>query len=83
MASSYMKEYNKFDPNARPKEFNLDKEKIKLKQPYKVPRDFTSTNKAVYLPFKVKPQQRVRPEDSNKELGNPCFIGSTTYNKTY
>jgi hypothetical protein len=43
-----MKEYNGLDLNMKAKEFNLDKEKEKLKSPYKVPRDFTSTNKAVY-----------------------------------
>lgn len=43
MKSSYIQEYSKFDPNARANEFNLDKEKQKLRVPYKVPRDFTST----------------------------------------
>lgn len=49
----YELEYSKFDPNARSKEFNLDKERQSLKVPYNVPRDFTSTNKAVYQPFQV------------------------------
>ena len=51
MKSNYISEFNKFDPNAKSPIFNLDSEKLKLKVPYNVPRDFTSTNKAVYRPF--------------------------------
>ncbi len=32
----YEQEYSKFDPNAKSKEFNLDKERLNLKVPYKV-----------------------------------------------
>ena len=48
LKSLYEQTYNKFDPNAKSKEFNLDKERLALKVPYNVSRDFTSTNKAVY-----------------------------------
>lgn len=51
MKSNYVSEYNKFDPNAKQQIFNLDKEKLKLKVPYKVPRDFVSTNKAEFRPY--------------------------------
>ncbi len=36
MKTNYEVEYSKFDPNAKSKEFNLDKERLKLKVPYKV-----------------------------------------------
>jgi hypothetical protein len=36
MKSLYELEYNKFDPNAKSKVFNLDKERLNLKVPYKV-----------------------------------------------
>lgn len=48
MKTLYELEYSKFDPHAKSKEFNLDKERLNLKVPYNVPRDFTSTNKAMY-----------------------------------
>lgn len=51
LTSNYYAEYNKFDPNAKSPIFNLDNEKLKVKVPYKVPRDFTSTSKAEYRPF--------------------------------
>jgi hypothetical protein len=57
MKSNYIAEYNKFDPNARSQIFNLDNEKLKVRVPYKVPRDFTSTNMAVFRPYKVTPQK--------------------------
>lgn len=53
MKSNYIEEYSQFDPNAKAKIFNIDIERSKLKVPYNVPRDFTSTNKAEYKPFKV------------------------------
>ena len=53
MMSNYVQEYSQFDPNAKAKVFNLDKERLKLKVPYDVPRDFTSTNMAEFKPFKV------------------------------
>lgn len=46
--SNYIDEYSRFDPNAKSQQFNLDKEKLKLKVPYKVSRDFTSTHKAEF-----------------------------------
>lgn len=51
MKSNYDIEYVKIDPNAKSPSFNLDKEKLKLRVPYKVQRDFTSTHKAVFKPF--------------------------------
>ena len=46
-------------------------------------RDFVSTNQAQYIPFKVQPQQSYRNTKIDPEMNNPCFIGSTTYSKTY
>ena len=83
LKSNYVAEYNKFDPNARSQPFNLDHEKLLVKVPYKVPRDFTSTNKAEYRPYKVAPQGNQNRNAFDAELNNPCFIGATTYNKTY
>lgn len=54
MKSNYLAEYNKFDPNAKSQEFILDKERLKVKVPYKVPRDFNTTYKYEFKPFKVK-----------------------------
>jgi hypothetical protein len=51
MKTNYLIEYSKFDPNAKSKIFNLDRERERLKVPYNVPRDFTSTNQAEYKPF--------------------------------
>lgn len=81
--SNYIDEYNRFDPNAKSQQFNLDKEKLKLKVPYKVSRDFTSTHKAEFQPFAVQPKERNKRDDDLFEVNHPCFIGSTTYNKTY
>ena len=53
LKSNYLKEYSQFDPNAKPPEFNLDKEKQKVRVAYDVPRDFTSTFQAEFKPFKV------------------------------
>lgn len=39
-----MQEFSKLDTSGKAEEFNLDKEKLKVKIPYKVMRDFTSTN---------------------------------------
>ena len=83
MKSNYIAEYNKFDPNARSQIFNLDNEKLKVRVPYKVPRDFTSTNMAEFRPYKVQPQKSQKKDIFDAELNNPCFIGATTYNKTY
>ena len=44
MKSNYIQEYSQFDPNAKAKIFNLDQERLKVRQPYEVHRDFTSTN---------------------------------------
>jgi hypothetical protein len=57
MKSNYNAEYNKFDPHAKSQIFNLDTEKLKCRVPYKVPRDFTSTNMAEYRPYKITPQR--------------------------
>ncbi|CDW75311.1 UNKNOWN [Stylonychia lemnae] len=83
LKSNYIDEYSKFDPNAKSKEFNLDKEKLRLKVPYKVARDFTSTHQAEFKPFQVMPKENKKDEDDMFELNHPCFIGSTTYNKTF
>ena len=83
LTTNYYADYNKFDPNAKSQIFNLDNEKLKVKLPYKVPRDFTSTNKAEFRPYKVSPQKNVPRGEFDAELNNPCFIGATTYNKTY
>lgn len=56
MRSNYNQEYSQFDPNAKAKIFNIDAERLKLKVPYNVPRDFTSTHKAEYKTFKVQPK---------------------------
>ena len=56
LRTNYIAEYNKFDPNAKSQIFNLDMEKMKLKIPYKVPRDFTSTQKAEFRPYLVVPK---------------------------
>ena len=48
MKSTYISAHNKFDPNARSQEFNLDKEKEKVKGNLKFPSNFTSVNKATY-----------------------------------
>lgn len=83
LKSGYQAEYHKFDPNAKSPIFNLDNEKLKLKIPYKVPRDFTSTSKAEYRPYQVTAKPMQKPHYLDKEMNNPCFIGATTYNKTY
>ena len=83
MRSNYDVEYSKFDPNAKSQIFNLDKERLNLKVPYKVQRDFTSTFQAEFKPFKVQPRESPKQETDYFEVNNPCFIGTTTYNKTY
>lgn len=83
LKSNYIDNYSKFDPNAKSKEFNIDKERLLLKVPYKVSRDFTSTNKAEFKPFQVVPKENIKDEEDFFELNHPCFLGTTTYNKTY
>lgn len=54
LKSNYEAEYSKFDPKAKQDIFNLDKEKLKVRVPYKVPRDFVTTSQAEYRPYKVE-----------------------------
>jgi len=58
MKTIYEKEYSKFDPNAKSRCFNLDKEKLSLKVPYNVRRDFTSTYQSEFRPFQVLPKMK-------------------------
>mmetsp|Transcript_18314 Transcript_18314/g.17443 ORF Transcript_18314/g.17443 Transcript_18314/m.17443 type:complete len:84 (+) Transcript_18314:268-519(+) len=83
MKSKYIEAFQKIDSNQKTKIFNLDNERLKLKVPYKVKRDFVSTHQAEYKPYKVVNQHQIKQQDFNPEMNNPCFIGATTYNKTY
>lgn len=60
--------------------FNLDKERLKMRIPREFKRDFTSHNKATYLPYEVRPKTIMR---DNKLPGPDCFLGSTTYGCTF
>jgi hypothetical protein len=44
MSSHYMAEFSTMNNSGKANEFNLDKEKLKCKIPYKVPRDFVSSH---------------------------------------
>lgn len=36
-----------------------------------------------FRPYKIEINKKLKRNDFDKEINNPCFIGATTYNKTY
>ncbi len=86
LQSNYSQTFIRPSTATRAQEFNMDKEKEKVKvKRTGVSKDYTTTHKNEFKPFLVTmaAKQDVGRQEMNAELNNPCFIGSTTYTTTY